>query len=30
LQDNLPDGWGETVFEPVELQEKIAFLKDFT
>ena len=30
LQDNLPDGWGETVFEPVELQEKIAFLKDWT
>ena len=27
---NLPDGWGETVFEPVELQEKIVFLKDWT
>ncbi len=30
LQDNLPEGWGETVFEPVELHEKIAFLKDWT
>lgn len=27
LQDNLPVGWGTTVFEPVELHEKIAFLK---
>jgi alkylation response protein AidB-like acyl-CoA dehydrogenase len=30
LQEHLPAGWGETVFEPVELQEKIAFLKDWT
>lgn len=30
LQDNLPEGWGETVFEPVELQEKVVFLKDWT
>ncbi|MEE8305054.1 MAG: acyl-CoA dehydrogenase family protein, partial [Candidatus Tectomicrobia bacterium] len=30
LQKNLPDGWGETIFEPVDLQEKIAFLKDWT
>ena len=30
LQKHLPTGWGETVFEPVELREKIAFLKDWT
>lgn len=30
LQDNLPEGWGETVFEPVDLKEKIPFLKDWT
>ena len=30
LQAHLPAGWGETVFEPVELQAKIAFLKDWT
>lgn len=30
LQDNLPEGWGETVFEPVDLQERIVFLKDWT
>lgn len=30
LQDNLPQGWGKTVFEPVDLQERIAFLKDWT
>jgi alkylation response protein AidB-like acyl-CoA dehydrogenase len=30
LQEHLPAGWGETVFEPVELQAKIAFLKDWT
>lgn len=30
LQQNLPAGWGETVFEPVDLHEKIAFLKDWT
>jgi alkylation response protein AidB-like acyl-CoA dehydrogenase len=30
LQDNLPEGWGTAVTEPVELHEKIAFLKDWT
>jgi alkylation response protein AidB-like acyl-CoA dehydrogenase len=30
LQDNLPPGWGTTTFEPVDLQEKIVFLKDWT
>jgi alkylation response protein AidB-like acyl-CoA dehydrogenase len=30
LKDNLPEGWGKTVFEPVDLHEKIAFLKDWT
>lgn len=30
LQDNLPEGWGETVFEPVDMQEKIAFLKNWS
>ena len=30
LQANLPDGWGGTVLEPVDLQDKIAFLKDWT
>jgi alkylation response protein AidB-like acyl-CoA dehydrogenase len=30
LQEHLPTGWGETVFEPVDLQDKIAFLKDWT
>lgn len=30
LHDNLPPGWGTTVFEPVDLQEKIAFLKDWS
>ena len=30
LEDNLPAGWGETVFEPVELHEKVAFLKDWS
>ncbi len=30
LQDNLPEGWGETVFEPVDMQEKIAFLKSWS
>lgn len=30
LQKNLPEGWGKTVFEPVELSEKIAFLKEWT
>ena len=30
LQENLPEGWGETVSEPVELSEKITFLKDWT
>lgn len=27
LQDNLPPGWGSRVFEPVDLHEKMAFLK---
>ena len=30
LEDHLPEGWGETVFEPVDLHEKIAFLKDWS
>jgi alkylation response protein AidB-like acyl-CoA dehydrogenase len=30
LEDNLPEGWGETVFEPVDLHEKIAFLKNWS
>jgi alkylation response protein AidB-like acyl-CoA dehydrogenase len=30
LQEQLPVGWGKTVFEPVELQAKIAFLKDWS
>jgi alkylation response protein AidB-like acyl-CoA dehydrogenase len=30
LQENLPEGWGKTVFEPVDLHEKVAFLKDWT
>ncbi len=30
LQDNLPEGWGTTVFEPVDLHEKIIFLKDWS
>jgi alkylation response protein AidB-like acyl-CoA dehydrogenase len=30
LQDNLPKGWGTSVTEPVELHEKITFLKDWT
>jgi len=30
LQDNLPSGWGTTVFEPVDLPAKIAFLKDWS
>ena len=30
LQENLPAGWGETVFEPVDLQERVPFLKDWT
>lgn len=30
LKANLPTGWGTTVFEPVELQEKIAFLKNWS
>src|SRR3989442_11034399 len=30
LQENLPPGWGTTVFEPVDLHAKIAFLKDWS
>jgi alkylation response protein AidB-like acyl-CoA dehydrogenase len=30
LQEQLPTGWGKTVFEPVELQARIAFLKDWS
>jgi alkylation response protein AidB-like acyl-CoA dehydrogenase len=30
LEANLPEGWGETVFEPVDLSEKIVFLKAWT
>jgi alkylation response protein AidB-like acyl-CoA dehydrogenase len=30
LEDNLPEGWGKTVFEPVDLHEKIAFLKNWS
>ena len=30
LQEQLPVGWGKTVFEPVELQARIAFLKDWS
>jgi alkylation response protein AidB-like acyl-CoA dehydrogenase len=30
LQEHLPAGWGKTVFEPVELQDRIAFLKDWS
>jgi len=27
LQDHLPEGWGKTVFEPVDYHEKVAFFK---
>ena len=30
LEDNLPEGWGETVFEPVEMKERVSFLKDWS
>ena len=30
LQENLPEGWGDTVYEPVDMQEKIAFLKEWS
>ena len=30
LEDNLPEGWGETVFEPVEMEERVPFLKDWS
>jgi alkylation response protein AidB-like acyl-CoA dehydrogenase len=30
LADHLPAGWGETVFEPVDMHEKAAFLKDWS
>ena len=30
LQDNLPTGWGTNVFEPVDLQAKILFLKEWS
>ncbi|GIX49627.1 MAG: acyl-CoA dehydrogenase [Candidatus Tectimicrobiota bacterium] len=30
LRENLPPGWGTTVFEPVDLHEKVAFLKEWT
>jgi alkylation response protein AidB-like acyl-CoA dehydrogenase len=30
LREHLPEGWGTTVFEPVGLQDKIAFLKDWS
>jgi len=30
LQEQLPAGWGKTIFEPVELQARIAFLKDWS
>lgn len=30
LQEQLPVGWGKTIFEPVELQARIAFLKDWS
>src|SRR5262249_56457383 len=30
LQESLPPGWGTTVFEPVALHAKIAFLKDWS
>jgi alkylation response protein AidB-like acyl-CoA dehydrogenase len=30
LQKNLPEGWGATVTEPVDLHEKVVFLKDWT
>jgi alkylation response protein AidB-like acyl-CoA dehydrogenase len=30
LQESLPPGWGTTVFEPVDLPTKIAFLKDWS
>jgi alkylation response protein AidB-like acyl-CoA dehydrogenase len=30
LHAHLPSGWGKTVFEPVELQDKIAFLKNWS
>jgi alkylation response protein AidB-like acyl-CoA dehydrogenase len=30
LQENLPPGWGTTVFEPVDLHAKVAFLKDWS
>ena len=30
LQEQLPAGWGKTVFEPVELPARIAFLKDWS
>src|SRR2546430_17436563 len=30
LQEHLPPGWGKTVFEPVDLHDKIVFLKDWS
>jgi len=30
LQANLPPGWGTTLFEPVDLYAKVAFLKDWS
>jgi alkylation response protein AidB-like acyl-CoA dehydrogenase len=30
LHEHLPSGWGTTVCEPVELHDKIAFLKDWS
>ncbi len=30
FEENLPEGWGETEFEPVDLHEKITFLKDWS
>lgn len=30
LQTNLPAGWGTTVFEPVDLHDKIVFLKEWS
>src|SRR5712671_852043 len=30
LQAHLPPGWGKTIFEPVDLHDKIVFLKDWS
>ena len=30
LQEHVPPGWGKAVFEPVDLHDKIVFLKDWS